>query len=246
MPRSLSFLPIAQALRTCVTKSCGPRRSPIAAPPPVGGHTGATSEPTTNPRAAILSRSRFSSSSVASMLTCGSNRNRSTPSNFAPFDRRARGEVEHGVEIDRRLGVGPFADQSRPHRVVDGRPFVLRRVHGTSGASRHRAVATHRARSSRNGSASGLPGPKCFKITSGSVALRFSMRTPVLRRIGRHEQLVFRHVAEADHRRRRHAQRAEHAVALRQDDAVGRAVRDGDARASGSTVSSFAEYQPVP
>ena len=30
----------------------------------------------------------------------------------------------------------------------------------------------------RSGSASGLPGPKCLRTTSGSVSLRFSMRTP--------------------------------------------------------------------
>ena len=82
---SFSFLPIAQALRTCVTKACRSSSLPIADPPPVGGHTGATSEPTTRLRRPMLSASFFRSSSVESMLTCGSKRKRSTPSNLTPF-----------------------------------------------------------------------------------------------------------------------------------------------------------------
>ena len=31
---------------------------------------------------------------------------------------RGLGQVQHGIEIDRRLGVRPFADQSRPHGIV--------------------------------------------------------------------------------------------------------------------------------
>ena len=34
-------------------------------------------------------------------------------------DRCVGGEIEHRVEVDRRLRVGPFADQPRPHRVVE-------------------------------------------------------------------------------------------------------------------------------
>src|ERR1700722_3882786 len=74
-----------QPLRTCSTKRCRSSAPPMADPPPVGGHTGATTEPTTSPIPNTLSDSRARSSSLASMLTCGSNRNRSTPSNFAPF-----------------------------------------------------------------------------------------------------------------------------------------------------------------
>jgi hypothetical protein len=59
--------------------------SPIADPPPVGGQTGATTEPTTNPFEAILSATRFKSSSLMSMLMCGSKRKMSTPSNFTPL-----------------------------------------------------------------------------------------------------------------------------------------------------------------
>src|SRR5216117_4616795 len=84
MRRSRSVLPIAHALRTCVTKFFRSSSLPIAEPPPVGGQTGATSDPTTNSFAAILSASCCNSARVASMLTCGSKRNRSTPSNLTP------------------------------------------------------------------------------------------------------------------------------------------------------------------
>ena len=84
MPRSLSFFAIVQALRTWVTKFLRSSSLPIAEPPPVGGHTGATSDPTTRLREATWSARRFRSSSDESMLTCGSKRKRSTPSNFTP------------------------------------------------------------------------------------------------------------------------------------------------------------------
>ena len=79
-----SFCPIAHALRTCVRKLRRSSSVPIADPPPVGGHTGATSEPTANPFEPIVSARRAMSAALASMLTCGSKRNRSTPSNFRP------------------------------------------------------------------------------------------------------------------------------------------------------------------
>ena len=85
-PMSRSFFAIAHALRTWVRKFLRSSSLPIAEPPPVGGQTGATTDPTARPFPRILSASRFRSSSVESMLTCGSNRNRSTPSNFAPPD----------------------------------------------------------------------------------------------------------------------------------------------------------------
>src|SRR5262249_49530546 len=57
---------------------------PIAQPPPVGGHTGATTDPTTKPFAAILSANCLIPPSSISMLVCGSKRNRSTPSKRMP------------------------------------------------------------------------------------------------------------------------------------------------------------------
>src|ERR1039458_866567 len=81
---SRSLRAIRQALRTCATKRCRSSALPMAEPPPVGGHTGATTDPTTRPSARTSSAKRARSSSLESMETCGSNRKRSTPSNFAP------------------------------------------------------------------------------------------------------------------------------------------------------------------
>src|SRR6185436_5872809 len=89
MPRSFSLFPIAHAFRTWLRNAPRSPLPPMADPPPVGGQTGATSDPPTSPFAPILSASRFRSSSVESMLTCGSKRNKSTPSNRAPFARAA-------------------------------------------------------------------------------------------------------------------------------------------------------------
>ena len=85
MPSSFSFFPIAQALRTWVTKDLRSSSLPMADPPPVGGQTGATSDPTTRLRRPMFSASRFRSSSEESILTCGSKRKRSTPSNLTPL-----------------------------------------------------------------------------------------------------------------------------------------------------------------
>ena len=75
-------------------------------------------------------------------------------------DGRLCRQIEHRVEVDRRLGPrASLADEAGPHRVMK------------SGICVHRFLF-------RNGSASGLPGPKCFRRTSGSVSLAFSMRTP--------------------------------------------------------------------
>jgi hypothetical protein len=40
-------------------------------------------------------------------------------------DLGGRRQIEHRVEVDRRLGVGPFPDQSRPHGVVQSRLAVI-------------------------------------------------------------------------------------------------------------------------
>ena len=64
-----------QPLWTCSRNFLRPSPSSIAEPPPVGGQTGATTEPIVRPRDGTLSARALSSSSVASMLTCGRNRN---------------------------------------------------------------------------------------------------------------------------------------------------------------------------
>jgi hypothetical protein len=35
-----------------------------------------------------------------------------------------RGEIEHRLQVDRRLGIAPLADQPGPHRVVQLRTHV--------------------------------------------------------------------------------------------------------------------------
>src|SRR5229473_107771 len=74
-----------QALRTWVTNFRRCSSVPMAEPPSVGPQTGATTDPMTNPLARILSASALIWSSLALMFTCGSKRNRSTPSNFTPL-----------------------------------------------------------------------------------------------------------------------------------------------------------------
>ena len=81
-PSSRICLPMRQALRTISTKRRRSPSLPMAEPPPNGGHTGATTEPTSRFFAAILSASLLISSLEESMLVCGSARKRSTPSNF--------------------------------------------------------------------------------------------------------------------------------------------------------------------
>ena len=92
---------------------------PIAEPPPVGGQTGATSEPTARPRVRDLVGEPPDVVSTWNRCSCagrsGTGRRRRT----ALRRPRLRREVEHRVEVDRRLGVGSLADQSRPHRVVE-------------------------------------------------------------------------------------------------------------------------------
>ena len=110
-------------------RPCAPARqsdsAPRRCPSPTRRRSAAT--PARRPsrsrrfRAATRSASRFRSSSLESMLTCGSNRNRSTPSKRDAVDLGRGREIEHRVEIDGRLGVRALSDQSRPHGVVERR-----------------------------------------------------------------------------------------------------------------------------
>src|SRR5262249_37881280 len=92
-------------------------------------------------------------------------------------------QIEHRFQIDEGLrSRTSFTNKTRPHRIVDFR--ILEFSAHVLMASPYRA----RIRSAHdllpffftNGSASGLPGPKCFNNTKGSVSLRFWMRTPCL------------------------------------------------------------------
>src|SRR5262249_48542186 len=42
---------------------------------------------------------------------------------------RRRGEIEHSVKVDRRLGIGTLTDQPRPHGVMKCRILVTRGGH---------------------------------------------------------------------------------------------------------------------
>ncbi len=83
-PRPRSCEAIRQAFSTMPVKRARSSALPIADPPPTGGHTGATTEPTSRFLERILSASRLMSSVPDSMLVWGSARKRSTPSNFTP------------------------------------------------------------------------------------------------------------------------------------------------------------------
>ena len=85
IPSARNFCAMRQAFSTWTTNFFRSSASPMAEPPPVGGQTGATTEPMTNPLAQILSASFFKPFSSMSMLTWGSKRNRSTPSNLTPL-----------------------------------------------------------------------------------------------------------------------------------------------------------------
>ena len=60
---------------------------------------------------ASLSARRFRSSSEESISVCGRERNRSTPSNRHAVHFGGGSQIQHGIQIDGRLGIGTFADQ---------------------------------------------------------------------------------------------------------------------------------------
>ena len=87
--RSRSLRPMRHAFLTWVRKPVRCVSSPMAEPPPVPPQTGATSEPAFRFFDANFPASAWRSSSDESMSVCGSDRNRSTPSNPTPSTRAA-------------------------------------------------------------------------------------------------------------------------------------------------------------
>ena len=170
---------------------------PIAEPPPVGGQTGATSDPTTRFLPRILSASLFRSSSVESMLTCGSNRNRSTPSNLTPFDFALRPSC--------RASCRDRSAARRPGRPCRPGPATSR-CEALGICAGPCASLSGRSYASVISSRPGCPDRSASGCTSGSVSLRFSTRTPAFAASAVTNSFVFRHLSEADHRRRRHRQ----------------------------------------
>ena len=104
-------------------------------------------------------------------------------------------QVEHRVQIDRRLRVGPFADEPRPHRVVkcgfrvcSHKKNSLRLCASASGQHRI-GLRVSRAEVFQDDERLGFA-----QILDAHAAGCG---------VGRDEQLVLRHFAEPDHRRRR-------------------------------------------
>ena len=133
--------------------------------------------------AASLSARRFRSSSVESMSVCGSERNRSTPSNRTPSTSAGGGQIEHGVEIDGRLGVRTLC---RPGRATWR--YGSQDVHGSCITLLRRC------------SASGLPARSVSGSPADRSRWRFRcgrLRAP-RRRVTNNSSCS--HLAEADHR----------------------------------------------
>ena len=241
MPRSRSFLPIAQALRTCVRNFLRSSSLPIAEPPPVGGHTGATSEPTTRSLRADLVGEPLEVVVGRVDADVRIEQEQVDAVELDAVDLRVRGQVEHRVEIDRRLGVrAAFADEARPHRVVKGGIFVR---------GRHVMIV-------------------CMLVFGESRSQRFGVRiagTEVLQddqRIGLAPVLDAHAVACAASAVTNSSSSvicpkriidgvetgsaAERAVALREDDAVGGGILDRDASASAAPSAPSPSTSRVP
>ncbi len=152
-PRSFSFCAMAQAFRTCPTNALRSASVPMADPPPVGGHTGATIDPINRPRFATESRSFLRSSSVESISVCGSDRNKSTPSNLTPSTSAAA--VRSSI-VSRSMGgsaPGPSPPlPTRPgHIALCTAGYLCMRVISFSATIRHRDCSGQSASGSRGG-----------------------------------------------------------------------------------------------
>ena len=100
---------------------------PIAEPPPVGGQTGATTEPITRLRCAALSASRFKIVVRGVDVDVRIEQEQIDAVELDAVDFGRGRQVEHRVEIDRRLGIRALADHSRPGGVVKfGKVFMVR------------------------------------------------------------------------------------------------------------------------
>ena len=124
-PRSRSFFAIAQAFCTCVRNCCRSSSLPIAEPPPVGGHTGATTEPDHEALGPDLVGQRLQVvvGRVDARVRIEEKQIDAVEPHAIHFG--GGGQVEHRVEIDGRLGARPaLADQAGPHGVVQLRKLV--------------------------------------------------------------------------------------------------------------------------
>ncbi len=102
----------------------------MAEPPPVGGQTGATTEPMTKfPRTDLVGQTL---QIVIGRIDLDVRREQEQIDavEFRAVDLGGRRQVEHRVEADGRFGIGSFSDDSRPGRVVKFRELIAcGRVH---------------------------------------------------------------------------------------------------------------------
>ena len=118
MPRSRSVLPIAHAFFTCVRKRLRSSSLPIAEPPPVGGpHRRDERSDDEAARADAIGKP-LQRVAIGVDVDVRIEQKQIDAVEPDAVDVCGRRQVEHRVEIDRRLRVGPLADEPRPHRVV--------------------------------------------------------------------------------------------------------------------------------
>ena len=109
-----------QALRTCPTNRLRSSSLPIAEPPPVGGHTGATTEPTTKPFDRTLSARRLSAVVVHLDVDVRVEQEQVHAVELDAIHLGLGRQVEHRVEVNARFSAGAaFADEAGPHGVVE-------------------------------------------------------------------------------------------------------------------------------
>ena len=100
--------------------ACVRRPSPIAEPPPVGGQTGATTEPITRSCARDLVGQRLEVVVGGVDVDVRSEEEQIDAVELDAVDLGRGRQVEHRVEIDRRLGArAPLADEAGPGGVVE-------------------------------------------------------------------------------------------------------------------------------
>ena len=118
MPIWRSVRAMRQPLRTCVRNCSRAASSPIAEPPPVGGQTGATTEPMTRPRDANFLGQLFELLVGRVDADVRIEQKQIDAVELLAVDLGRGRQVEHRIEIDRRLAAVAFADDAGPGRVV--------------------------------------------------------------------------------------------------------------------------------
>src|SRR6185436_14903501 len=147
------------------------------------------------------------------MLTCGSNRNRSTPSNLTPSTDASA--VRSSI-VSRSMGGSP----SGPLPTSPGHIALCRAGNLCCDTPFMETSALPLARRAQRLGVR-IAWAKMLENHQGISVARVLDADTRLRRFVGHEELILRHLSESDHRRRRDAVTAERAVALRQDQAVG-------------------------